>query len=58
MSGVGDYMVSGFATPQRMVDGLHSAQVAAPGGAQMVVSAESAGAANDTPGGMSGHMLW
>ncbi len=56
-AGVGDYMVSSFATPQRIVDGLHSAELAVPGGS--VVSVASAGAMNDTPGGgMSGSNLW
>lgn len=59
MSGVGDYMVSNFTTPQVLADGLNSAQLrngyqAAP----MVMATASAGGMNNTPGGSMAGYGW
>lgn len=59
LQGTGDYLASDFLTPQRMVDGLNSAQIERPGGG-MLVASEGAGSMNNTPGpgaGMGGN-LW
>jgi len=45
--GMGDYMASNWVTPQRMVDGLHSAMVQIPGGwAPTTIVAPAAGGKN------------
>lgn len=59
LQGVGDYMASNWVTPQRYVDGLHSAQIEIPGGwgpAPMVmassgVNANAVAAGSDGMGG-------
>ena len=56
LSGMGDYQVANFVTPQRYVDGLHSAQIQIPAGwgAPPVVVSSSSVPAGHSGGGLSG----
>jgi hypothetical protein len=58
LSGMGDYQVQGFVTPQRLLDGLHSSQLQIPVGwgapAPVVVASSSVPASHGGSAGMSG----
>jgi|SRR5271157_392577 len=60
LQGVGDYMASNWVTPQRYVDGLHSAQIEIPSGwgAPAVVMASSGVNANAVAAGGDGMGGW
>lgn len=60
LSGVGDYQVSNFVTPQRYVDALHGAMVQVPNGwgAPAPVAIASSGVPADHSAGMSGTSIY
>ena len=66
LSGMGDYLAESYTTPQRLADGLHSAELTNgytppynPPPVQTVVASSGAGALNATPGGMGAYgNLW
>ena len=60
LSGVGDYQVSNFVTPQRYVDGLHSAQIQIPNGwgPSAPVAIASSAVPADHSAGMSGTSIY
>ena len=60
LTGVGDYQVSNFVTPQRYVDALHGAMVQIPSGwgPGAPVAIQSSGVPSDHTGGLSGMSIY